>query len=62
MTYDEALKYARQVRQELKKAAGDNIDALWEQTNKRTLEDQSFAEALRTIGFRHVLEDQQTRH
>lgn len=62
MTYDEALKYAREARHELKTAAGDNIDALWKLTNKRTLEDQKFAEALRTIGFRHVLEEQQTRH
>lgn len=62
MTYDESLKYAAQTRQELKKAAGGNIDALWELTNKRTQEDPKFAEALQIIGFRHVLEEQQTRH
>ncbi|MFC4275545.1 hypothetical protein [Achromobacter aloeverae] len=61
MTYEEAEQYVRSVRQAVKAECGDNLDAAWEATNKRTEEDPKFAEALRMIGFRHVLESQQTR-
>lgn len=62
MTYDEALSYAVQKRQELKKAAGGNLDKQYELTNQAVRSDEKFAESLRIIGFRVVLEQQATRH
>lgn len=62
MTYDEAMNYAVLQRRELKQAAGDNLDKLYQLTNQRVRDDEKFAESLRIIGFRVVLDQQQTRH
>jgi hypothetical protein len=62
MTYDEAVSYAGQVRQEERDLNGDNEERLYQALNRRALIDDKFSKSLQMIGFRRVVTEQQTRH
>jgi hypothetical protein len=62
MTYEEAWEYARTVRQEVRAVCGDDEEKEFRALNKRAAEDEKFEKALQLIGFRRVVNEQQTRH
>lgn len=62
MNYEEAERYAREVRLEVRAVSGDDEEMEWRFINRRAAQDEKFAKALQMIGFRRVVLEQQTRH